>query len=262
MKIKFAKYHGTGNDFILVDNRENIFDPTKDQIAFLCHRRFGIGADGLILLGNSEMHDFSMKYYNADGGEGSMCGNGGRCIAAFAESLGIIKDVVIFEAVDGEHIAKMLASKDELPEISLKMSDVNDIIRFGEDYVLDTGSPHLVRFVENLEKVNVYSEGKRLRWHPAFQPGGINVNFVQRSEDQLAVRSFERGVEDITLSCGTGVTACALAASRFYPQNPGYYKILTDGGKLNVRFTKDGKGFSDIWLEGPAVKVFEGEAEI
>ncbi|MBM3437447.1 MAG: diaminopimelate epimerase, partial [Bacteroidetes bacterium] len=258
MNVEFVKYHGTGNDFILIDDREQKMNMTRDQIAFLCHRRFGIGADGLLLLGNSVVNDFSMKYFNADGAEGTMCGNGGRCITAFARSLGIIHESARFSAIDGEHFAKFEAGDSQMTYVSLKMTDVKTVDYFNSDFVIDTGSPHLVKIVSDMDKVDVYTEGKRLRWDKAFQPGGINVNFAEIKSDHLVVRSFERGVEDITLSCGTGVTAAAIAASILSEDNLCRFDILTEGGKLVVRFTGSENTFTDIWLEGPAIKVFEG----
>lgn len=262
MKQPFVKYHGTGNDFILIDDRNSKFAFGREEISMLCHRRFGIGADGLLLLQDSKEYDFRMKYYNADGGEGTMCGNGGRCITAFARSLGIIDDTANFSAIDGEHFAKITHSKGEITHVSLKMSDVNRVGRFNEDYILDTGSPHLVKFVPDIKQVDLFGEGKRLRWDKAFQPDGINVNFVEIKKDHLVVRSFERGVEDITLSCGTGVTASALAASLLNKNYSDHFDIKTDGGDLVVKFTKSNDGFTGIRLEGPAVKVFEGQIEI
>lgn len=262
MKIYFAKYHGTGNDFVLIDNREARIDLTAKEISFLCHRRFGIGADGLLILGKSRESDFSMRYFNADGGEGTMCGNGGRCIAAFARELGIIGDTGRFVAIDGEHSARILQQTENTWIVSLKMSDVNGINMHDGDFIVDTGSPHLVRFVSDISAVDVYDEGKRLRWDKAFSPGGINVNFAEIRDNGLIVRSFERGVEDITYSCGTGVTATALAASLIAQSNTTKFDIITDGGQLRVRFSRVDKHFSDIWLQGPAMKVFEGSIEI
>jgi diaminopimelate epimerase len=262
MKLQFAKYHGTGNDFIVLDNRENEINLNKDQIAFLCHRKFGIGADGLLILGDSENFDFSMRYFNSDGGEGTMCGNGGRCITAFAQSLGIIENEAKFSAIDGEHFARIGIDKENSAFVSLKMSDVSELKRHNADFVINTGSPHLIRFVPQIEGVDVYREGKALRWDNSFKPSGINVNFVEFKPDHLVVRSFERGVEDITLSCGTGVTASAIAASTVAGKPENQYNIITDGGKLSVKFTKMDNHFTNIWLEGPAIKVFEGIIEL
>jgi diaminopimelate epimerase len=262
MKITFEKYHGTGNDFIMIDDRDAKIVLSKEAISFICNRRFGIGADGMLLLQYSKDYDFRMRYYNADGGEGTMCGNGGRCITAFAKSLGIINENAHFTASDGAHFSKVKTIAADSYFVSLKMSDVNKAERFNDDFILDTGSPHLVKFVPDIKQVDVFTEGKKLRWDKAFQPGGINVNFVEIKKDHLVVRSFERGVEDITLSCGTGVTASVLAASLLDKGNSGHFDIKTDGGDLVVKFKKSDDHFTDIQLEGPAVKVFEGQIEI
>ncbi|OQX80868.1 MAG: diaminopimelate epimerase [Bacteroidetes bacterium 4484_249] len=258
MKIEFYKYHGTGNDFILIDNRKGDIELKKDQIAWLCNRRLGIGGDGLMFLLSSADFDFEMKYFNADGAEGTMCGNGGRCITAFANFLGIIKNKAHFMAIDGLHESEILSKNEQSVNVSLKMTDV-DYIEKKNDYIfMNTGSPHYIKFVEDIEKVDVFNEGKRIRWDKRFQPGGTNVNFVEIKESKLIVRTFERGVEDVTLSCGTGVTASALAASMFQADDKNVFDIETYGGKLKVSFTKDKEKFTNIRLEGPAVKVFEG----
>jgi diaminopimelate epimerase len=262
MEIQFTKYHGTGNDFILIDNRSGKFNLTKSQIAYLCHRQFGIGADGLITISDLPGFDFQMKYYNSDGGEGTMCGNGGRCITAFAGTRGVINKKARFSAIDGEHYSEVLAVNGNEFNVSLKMADVEEFHQVDDGFIIDTGSPHFVRFVDDIEKVDVYKEGKNLRWEQRFQPGGINVNFVEIKDDHLIVRSFERGVESITLSCGTGVTAAALAASTLIHKDRKYFDIKTYGGDLKVRFSKAGSKFTDIWLEGPAIKVFDGKIEI
>ena len=262
MKLSFYKYHGTGNDFILIDNRSGKITLTKDQIAYLCHRQFGIGADGLITISDLPGFDFHMKYYNSDGGEGTMCGNGGRCITAFAGTRGVINKKVRFSAIDGEHYSEVLAVSGNEFYVSLKMADVEQYQKAEDGYIINTGSPHFVKIVDDIEKVDVYREGKSLRWEKRFQPEGINVNFVEIKDDHLIVRSFERGVENITLSCGTGVTASALAASTLSENDIHYFDIKTYGGNLKVRFAKSGKRFNDIWLEGPAIKVFDGQIEI
>jgi len=262
MKVDFEKYHGTGNDFIIIDDREGKIALSKEAIAFLCNRRFGIGADGLLLLQDSEDYDFRMRYYNADGGEGTMCGNGGRCITAFAKSLGIIEEDAHFAAIDGEHFSQVTTNAADSYFVSLKMSDVKKVGRFNEDFIIDTGSPHLVKFVPDIKQVDVLAVGKKLRWDKAFQPEGINVNFVEIKKDHLVIRSFERGVEDITLSCGTGVTASALAASLLNNGDSGHFDIKTDGGDLKVKFIRTYDNFTDIRLEGPAIKVFEGQIEL
>ncbi len=254
MEFEFFKYQGTGNDFIIFDNRSLQF-PKNDTklIAKLCDRRFGIGADGLILLENDKSSDFRMVYFNSDGLEGSMCGNGGRCLVAFANRLGIIKKDTKFEATDGLHFATI---KNNV--VSLKMSDVSEIVPKKNAYYLNTGSPHHVQLVENLDTYKVVKEGKRLRFG-VYGEKGSNINFVeQRREDTFSVRTYERGVEDETLSCGTGVTAVALAMSHAGKTQSEVVNIVTRGGKLSIRFKKLPKGFSDVNLEGPAEFVFKG----
>ncbi|PQJ12201.1 diaminopimelate epimerase [Flavipsychrobacter stenotrophus] len=254
--MKFYKYQGTGNDFILLDNRAGNLQLTTAQIAGMCHRRFGVGADGLMLLEQVDGYDFRMVYYNSDGSESTMCGNGGRCITAFAALLGVIGDKARFLAVDGEHTATIHLDG----TISLHMSDVVNI-EFNEDFtVLDTGSPHYVEFVEDVVNIDVYSEGYEIRNQDEYQPAGINVNFVQIVGDtQLLVRTYERGVEDETLSCGTGVTAAAIAATG---DTTGIFltEIETPGGVLQVSFTKDTPtSAKNVVLIGPAEFVYAGE---
>jgi len=257
MNIIFSKYHGTGNDFIIIDNRSLEFNPTKELIAKLCHRRFGIGADGVMILEKNSDYDFSMKYFNADGNEGTMCGNGGRCIVTFAHNLGIIKKFTKFTAIDGEHTAEILDKNDNAFIVNLKMQDVENIIVYEDNYFIDTGSPHYVSFVENLEKFDVLREGKKIRNSKEFMPNGTNVNFVEVRGENLFVRTYERGVENETYSCGTGVTASAIAFS--LRENRIVENILTRGGKLSVKFEKHGNSFSNIHLIGPASFVFKGE---
>lgn len=269
MTINFFKYQGTGNDFVIIDDRDRNF-PASDQalIERLCHRRFGIGADGLILLQNEasandqpndeRRYDFKMVYFNADGAEGSMCGNGGRCIVRFAHDLGIFAHETRFLAVDGEHMAEVRGD-----DVFLKMSPVSAI----EDRVgltfLNTGSPHVVQFVDEVESLDVVAEGRAIRYGTPFQPGGTNVNFAQILADQTVfVRTYERGVEDETYSCGTGVTAVALAASQ-QRNLAGPVQIKTIGGNLRVSFESAGDGqFEAIYLIGPAQRVFSGTITI
>ena len=262
MNLVFSKYHGTGNDFILIDNRSQKIILSKEQISLLCHRQFGIGADGLIMISDLPGFDFRMNYYNSDGGEGTMCGNGGRCITAYAGTRGVFNRKAKFSAIDGMHQAEILSVDGNQFHVSLRMSDLDKIIKFEDGYFLNTGSPHFVSFVNNIEEVNVYEEGKRLRWDQRFQPGGTNVNFVELKENHIIVRSFERGVENITLSCGTGVTASALVASTIVGKDKSAFEIHTYGGNLKVRFERIGDEFKNIWLEGPAIKVYEGHVEI
>lgn len=260
MRVHFSKYQGTGNDFILIDDRTEILNGlTVEKIAWLCDRRFGIGADGLMLLRKKQGYDFEMVYYNSDGKTTSMCGNGGRCITAFAAKLGIIKKDAHFIAIDGEHIAKI---NDEW--VSLKMNDVSTI-EVGDDFFfLDTGSPHYVKNVSDVKKYNVVDEGRKVRNSSRFKEKGTNVNFIEKQNDTLFVRTYERGVENETYSCGTGVTAAALVASiNGEATAEASCKIKTLGGELNIKFTRNkDNSFSNIWLEGPATYVFEGDIEI
>jgi diaminopimelate epimerase len=261
VNIRFYKYQGAGNDFILVDNRENKIDHTNPKlISTLCDRRFGVGGDGMMFLQKKEDFDFEMVYYNADGAPSSMCGNGGRCIVAFAKFLGIIDSEAEFLAVDGPHHAKISESGDW---VSLQMINVDQINTDSDAYVLNTGSPHYVKQVNDLEHRNVYQEGKAIRNNATYREKGINVNFVEPTSNGYFVRTFERGVEDETFACGTGVTAVALAMAKYNNQT-GYINtpIKVLGGNLNIRFNYDGKVFTDIFLEGPAVQVFSGEVRI
>lgn len=262
--MRFYKYHGAGNDFILVDQRDER-PLTKDQtgmIARLCERRFGIGADGLILLQQKEGYDFEMVYFNADGRESSLCGNGGRCIAAFAQMLGIIRDKCRFWAVDGAHEA-VVAPDGEWVE--LHMGDVRDVTYDQKACILNTGSPHYVAFKSLVDQIDVRQEGAAIRFNERYRTTGINVNFVQDLGDALLVRTYERGVEDETLACGTGVTAAALAHHREARKSPGTYEttVHARGGVLKVRFTAHPDGhFTDVWLCGPARFVYEGVVQL
>ncbi len=257
MNLSFYKYQGTGNDFILVDNRNGTYNHlTTELINKLCHRRFGIGADGFMLLQEKSGYDFEMKYYNADGKEGSMCGNGGRCIVKFASHLNIIKDKCSFWATDGAHEATI----DTYGIVSLKMNNVQTIETFQDDFIVDTGSPHYIKRCENVMQLDVYTQGYEIRNSNPFKEKGINVNFVEQAKDSnhIIVRTFERGVEDETMSCGTGVTAAALACGN---AQEGYneVKVTTTGGELTIKFTKTAANhFENIWLCGPAERVFEG----
>jgi len=256
--IGFNKYQGAGNDFIIIDNRNSISNPDDAVlIKQLCDRRFGIGADGLILINRKPEFDFEMVYFNADGYIGSMCGNGGRCAADFAVKSGIAGNKLRFVAADGIHDA---VSEDEL--IRLKMNDVNEIRSVAGNYFLNTGSPHYVVFASDLNNFDVFNEGKKIRWSEDFQPGGTNVNFVEPGNNGIYVRTFERGVEDETLSCGTGVTASAIASvlSGHFVSSP--VNVRTRGGNLKVEFNVTGNHITDIWLTGPATFVFEGKINI
>lgn len=259
MFLHFYKYQGAGNDFVVLDNRNGQYDKlVTPQIYKLCNRHFGVGADGLMTLNLHPEADFEMKYFNADGREGSMCGNGGRCVVAFARRLGLIEKEVRFLAVDGIHEATM--TKDNWVE--LKMRDVNQV-DFGKDFaVLDTGSPHYVKYTEYLGDVDVVKEGRAIRNSPDFKKEGINVNFVEYGPDALLVRTYERGVENETMACGTGVTAAALIVAG--NQNKPYVvPVKTNGGDLEVRFDKiSQQEYRNIWLCGPAEFVFQGEIDL
>ena len=256
MKLDFFKYQGTGNDFVIVDNRQNFFDKNNTKlINQICDRRFGIGADGLILLENHESLDFKMVYYNADGNESTMCGNGGRCIVAFAKYLGIINDKATFEAIDGHHNSVI-----ENDLVKLQMQDVQ-VIQKKDDYVfLDTGSPHHVVFRNNLKKLDVKAEGSAIRYSDLYKEEGVNVNFVElMGSDNFSVRTYERGVEDETLSCGTGVTAVAIAMHYIGETEKNLINLATPGGNLKVSFKENLGTYNNVWLIGPAEFVYKGE---
>ncbi|UOB19510.1 diaminopimelate epimerase [Abyssalbus ytuae] len=257
MLLNFYKYQGTGNDFVMIDNRNNTFPKNDTKLVnYLCSRRFGVGADGLILVENDEYADFKMVYYNSDGNESTMCGNGGRCIVAFAKFLGIINNETKFNAVDGIHYAKIQGET-----VSLQMQDINKIEVFDNYTFLDTGSPHHVQKAENLERLDVKSNGAKIRYGK-YGEKGSNINFVEReSADIFSVRTYERGVEDETYSCGTGVTAVAIAMNYGGETDKSSIQLKTQGGLLKVSFTKKGEGYENIFLEGSAKQVFRGEIE-
>lgn len=255
MHIEFYKYQGTGNDFVVIDNRRQIFNKNNTKrIAQICDRRFGVGADGLILLEKDPFLDFKMVYFNSDGNESSMCGNGGRCITAFANFLGIIDSEASFTAIDGRHDAKI---KEET--VYLKMQDVESVDSFETHLFLDTGSPHHVQMSPNLKNLDVKLFGAKIRYGSPYGENGSNVNFVEAvSDDIFGVRTYERGVEDETLSCGTGVTAVALAMHHSGKSRSNSISLQTQGGELRVEFEPTNGGYKDIWLIGPAVQVFKG----
>ena len=260
MHIDFHKYQGTGNDFVILDNRDGKYDNlSKEQVKFLCDRRFGIGADGLMLLNLVGGFDFEMKYYNSDGGESSMCGNGGRCLVKFAWDMGDKRQSYHFKAIDGAHEAEI----DSDGTVSLRMNDVNEIKEYHGDFLLDTGSPHYVKMVHDVMHLDVYKKGQEIRRSNEFNTEGINVNFVEQAgDDEIIVRTYERGVEDETLSCGTGVTASAIVC---YHNEIGFNDVTvrTRGGKLSIQFDRlDHDRYKNIWLRGPAEKVFQGQIEI
>jgi len=262
MKISFSKYQGTGNDFVIIDNRQNNIVLTTEQIAFICDRKKGIGADGLTLLGNKEGYDFEMIYYNANGLEGSMCGNGGRCLTQFAYDIGLNKKQFNFIAIDGPHESTI----NEDGWVYLKMSDVNAVEKNIDSdtpfFVLNTGSPHYIEMVDSINSVDVFGLGQMIRFNDRFKSEGINVNFVEQQDDKIFVRTYERGVENETLSCGTGVTAAALI-SGIEKLGEQTIQIETLGGKLAVRFNNKGdQVFNNIWLMGPGTFVFSGSITV
>jgi diaminopimelate epimerase len=257
MHIQFYKYQGTGNDFVMIDNRSGVYDSLSvAQISRLCDRKFGIGADGLIKINTSESNDFEMDYYNSDGSK-SFCGNGARCSVAFAQFLGLISNQTQFVAIDGKHEASIQDG-----DISLAMLNVQSIKSIQSDFSLHTGSPHYIQFVDSIHQVEVVKEGKRIRYSEAFKMEGINVNFVEKiSENSIWVRTYERGVENETLSCGTGVTAAALTFA-FREKRSGNQLIYIEtlGGKLAVSFEMtENNQFKNIRLIGPGTFVFQGE---
>lgn len=264
MDLNFYKYQGAGNDFILIDNRlsdlEKIDLPVgqaiENVIAQLCDRRFGVGADGLMFLNTHPDYDFEMVYHNANGKVGSMCGNGGRCIVAFAKQLGLIESETNFLAVDGPHYAKISAVGNW---VELQMIDVDSITLDGKAYVLNTGSPHFVQPVTNLNEMDVFAAGSAIRNNDTYKAEGINVNFVELKTDHLFVRTFERGVEGETFACGTGATAVAMAIAK---HNKQIGHVETDvkvlGGDLKIRFDYNGREFTKVFLCGAANLVFEG----
>lgn len=264
MQIEFYKYQGTGNDFVVIDNRDNkLTDDNFNHniINKLCDRRFGIGADGLMLLENHPNFAFKMRYFNADGYEGSLCGNGSRCIIAFAHFLGIFNKKVEFEAIDGHHRGEMIDEQNSI--VKFQLNDISGV-EFNRDnnfYFMDNGSPHHVDFVDSIEKYDVVGQGRKIRNDKRY-PHGTNVNFVKRDKDKIFVRTFERGVEDETLSCGTGVTASAICA--YFDSNKQFNSFAVDtiGGKLRVSFDPENEAFfKNVWLQGPAKLVFKGNVK-
>ncbi len=261
MKINFFKYQATGNDFVILDNRKNEYDNIQEeQIRKICEKKFGVGADGLIMLNTKVGFDFEMKYYNADGKRGSLCGNGSRCLIKFYHHLGLHQKSYKFLASDGEHEATI--SDDGI--VSLKMKDVVALASYHGDFIVNTGSPHYIKLVTKLESLNVYEKGRAIRYSKEFEHHGINVNFVEELEESelISVRTYERGVENETLSCGTGVTAAALVC---YHNEAGFneVKVKTLGGLLTVEYERIDDGFyKNIWLCGPAEKVFEGSISV
>jgi len=260
MKIEFSKFQGTGNDFVILDNWNGKYAKlSKEQIRKVCDRRFGIGGDGLMLLNLKEGYDFAMQYYNADGKESTMCGNGGRCLVKFAYQQGLHKDNYLFLAADGPHEAEI----DLNGWVRLRMKDVDGVEVLADHSLLNTGSPHFVKFVPDVKGRDVREEGREIRYSKSFAQDGINVNFVENLDDHtIYVRTYERGVEDETFSCGTGVTAAALMA---FHNEIGFNQVdvQTLGGKLSVEYARDDDvHYRNIWLVGPAEFVFKGEMDV
>lgn len=256
MKQTFYKYQATGNDFVMIDNRQQNFDKNNTKlISLLCDRRFGIGADGLILLENHTTHDFKMVYYNADGNQSSMCGNGGRCLVAFAKQLGIISNKAVFEAIDGLHHATI-----EGDIVKLQMQNVDAVENHRTHIFLDTGSPHHVQFEASIDDFDIKTKGAKIRYGAPYNEAGSNVNFVKKQSDSsFKVRTYERGVENETLSCGTGVTAVALAMHYIGETEKNLITLQTQGGNLQVSFNIENGVYNNVWLIGPATMVFQGE---
>lgn len=255
MQQTFYKYQGTGNDFVMIDNRQQTFNKNNTKhITFLCDRRFGIGADGLILIENHNDLDFTMIYYNADASM-SFCGNGARCAVAFAKQLGIIDNKTTFEAIDGVHKASI-----DNGNVKLNMSNVDSVQKHENHVFLNTGSPHHVQFENNIEDFDIKIDGAKIRYGAPYNQTGSNVNFVKKIDNQtFRVRTYERGVEDETLSCGTGVTAVALAMHATKKTTEKLVNLNVQGGKLQVSFDVENDKYSNIWLIGPATFVFKGE---
>lgn len=261
MELVFYKYQGTGNDFIIIDNRELIFPKENHGLIHqLCNRKFGIGADGLMLLENATEADFKMVYYNADGNESTMCGNGGRCISAFAYFLGVTSNKGNFIAIDGLHQFEINNAIVRLHMIDVK--EIKQAAITADSYVLFTGSPHYVSFRADIDKIDIINEAHKIRYHETFTKEGINVNFVQADNGTIQMRTYERGVEDETLSCGTGTVAVALCFAAQNQLEKGTVDIQTPGGKLSVSFVLKNNTFTEVWLEGPAEQVFSGTIQI
>jgi diaminopimelate epimerase len=260
MQLEFYKYQGTGNDFVMIDNRSNTFPKENNQlVALLCDRRFGIGADGLILLDNDTDTDFRMVYYNSDGNLSSMCGNGGRCLVAFAKKLNVIQDETTFIATDGLHYATVAADG----IVSLQMIDVDEIKNTAEYSFLNTGSPHHVQLVADLEHYNVKENGAAIRYGELYGQDGSNINFVKKIDDTtFSLRTYERGVEDETLACGTGATAVAIAMNATGKTDLNAINLNVEGGKLAVSFDKEDGKYTNVFLKGPAEFVFKGTMDI
>ena len=256
MKIDFYKYQGTGNDFVMIDNRANTFP--KENIAIiskLCNRNFGIGADGVILIENDADLDFKMIYFNADGSQ-TFCGNGGRCAVAFAKYLEIITSKTTFIAVDGPHLAEI-----DNGIVSLKMIDVDEVLVKENSVFAYTGTQHHVELVDNLDQFPVFEKGKEIRY--SYDAPGSNVNFVQQiNNTTFRVRTYEKGVENETLACGTGVTAVAIAMHKTGKTTSNLISLPVEGGNLEVSFSEENGVYTNVYLKGPATFVFKGSLKI
>ena len=258
MKIEFTKYQGTGNDFVIIDNRKGEFDKSNiELIQHFCDRKFGIGSDGLILIENHKVCDFNMVFYNPDGSQ-SFCGNGSRCAVAFAKELGLISDFAKFNSTDGYHEATI----NPKGLVKLKMHNVSNIEVSESHHYMDTGSPHYNCFEKNVDAIDIVARGREIRYNERFKEIGTNVNFIEHLSNGIKVRTYERGVENETLSCGTGVTACALSTALVNETLSGEIKVSTTGGDLSVSFVQIEGGFEDVWLIGPTKYVFKGEIEV
>jgi len=260
MTLQFSKYEGTGNDFILIDDRRLQFPVSEHLISRLCDRHFGIGADGVLLVRRSEGYDFGMEYFNSDGSHATFCGNGGRCITAFAHNMGITDSTCRFMASDGIHHARITENNGTLMVVELDMQDPVIYSTDHNSYYLNTGTYHVVKFVDNPDNIDIIEEGRALRFDARYEPHGTNVNFAKILKNELYVRTYEKGVEDETLSCGTGVTASAIAASLSYGGKAFY--VNTAGGRLHVSFNRNNDTIRNVKLTGPARLVFEGTLEI
>ena len=260
MTLQFSKYEGTGNDFIMIDDRKLQFPANEQLISKLCDRHFGIGADGILLVQHSEGYDFGMNYFNSDGSPATFCGNGGRCITAFAYQKGVSGDKCRFMAADGIHQARITENHGSVMIVELDMLDPVIYNMDRNICYLNTGTFHVVKFVDNPDDIDIIESGREIRYDARFEPHGTNVNFAKLLKNELYVRTYEKGVENETLSCGTGVTASAIAASLKYGGNSFY--VNTAGGRLNVSFTRTEDTFKNVKLTGPAKLVFEGTIEI
>ncbi len=258
MKLLFYKFQGTGNDFIMIDNRNKNIQLSEYQISRLCDRRYGVGADGCVFLENDSQVDFLMRYYNSDGKLGSFCGNGGRSIVIFSKMLGLVSKKCQFRAIDGLHFAT--CNDDGF--VSLKMNDVKLPKKYNNGWLLDTGSPHLVFFKDSIDDIDVLKLGASIRYSDFFLDKGVNINFVSQKSNSFYLRTYERGVEDETLACGTGATAVALVACSQNLFTGNNVKINTLGGQLEISFRKKNKGFTDVYLKGVAKFIFKGEIDV